>query len=33
MSAEEDAIIVIGDEAQESVFLELSTYWIAVPKT
>ena len=33
MNAVEDAIIVIGDDAQESVFLELSNYWIAVPKT
>ena len=33
MNAKEDAIIVIGDDAQESVFLELSNYWIAVPKT
>ena len=33
MNSKEDAIIVIGDDAQESASLELSNYWIAVPKT
>ena len=33
MNAEESAIIGVGDDAQESVFLKLSNYWIAVPKT
>ena len=33
MNVTDDIMMIDGDDAQESVFLELSNYWIAVPKT